>query len=68
MLYRGLIEQAFREGLEAVDLGAVPEGAASLANFKTGLGGEPYHRLSVVRATPLFRLGAALRAVYHRYR
>ena len=67
LLYRGLIEQAFREGLDVLDLGAVPEGAASLANFKTGLGGEPYHRLSAVRATPLFRLGAALRAAYHRY-
>ena len=68
LIYRSIIELAFREGLQAVDLGAVPEGAGSLENFKRNLGGEPYTRLSAVRVSPLFRLGASLRALYHRFR
>ena len=66
LIYRSIIELAFQEGLEAVDLGAVPEDAHSLAGFKRNLGGEPYTRLSAVKVSPLFRFGASLRALYHR--
>ena len=66
LIYRSLIELAFQEGLEAVDLGAVPETAHSLADFKSSLGGEPYTRLSAVKASPLFGFGAWLRGLYHR--
>ena len=66
LIYCSIIELAFQEGLEAVDLGAVPEDAHSLAGFKRNLGGEPYTRLSAVKVSPLFRFGASLRALYHR--
>jgi predicted N-acyltransferase len=68
LIYRSIIELAFQEGLEAVDLGAVPETAHSLADFKLSLGGDSYTRLSAVKASLLFRYGAWLRGLYHRLR
>jgi len=58
LMYSRIIELAFGEGLDAVDLGAVPEGADSLADFKRGFGGEAYERTSWVAASGLFRVAA----------
>jgi len=68
LIYRSIIELAFQEGLEAVDLGAAPEEAHSLADFKSSLGGEPYTRLSAVKTSGLFGCAAWLRGLYHRLR
>ncbi|MBN2288782.1 MAG: GNAT family N-acetyltransferase [Candidatus Glassbacteria bacterium] len=59
LMYSRVISLAFGQGLDAVDLGAVPAGADSLARFKSGFGGMPYERTSWVAASALFRLAAA---------
>jgi len=55
LIYRSIIRDAFREGLEEVDLGVVPEGNRSLERFKRGLGGLPHHRACAIRTNALFR-------------
>ena len=60
MMYTKRIAVAFKEGFEAVDLGAVPEDTDSLVDFKRGFGGVGYERYSAVVATGFFRLAAAL--------
>jgi CelD/BcsL family acetyltransferase involved in cellulose biosynthesis len=60
MMYEQVISLAFEEGLDTVDLGAVPEGGESLENFKIGFGGVPYERTSWVASSGLFRAGAAI--------
>jgi len=65
-MYHRVIVMAFSEGLEAVELGVVPDGADRLADFKRGFGGVPYERLTLVGASNLFRCGAFLRRVLHR--
>ncbi|HLA39629.1 MAG TPA: GNAT family N-acetyltransferase [Candidatus Glassbacteria bacterium] len=61
LLYRGIVETAFNEGLSAVDLGAVPPGAESLARFKASLGAVACRRLSAVKQNAVFAAGAWLR-------
>lgn len=61
LLYRGIIETAFAEGASAVDLGAAPPGAESLARFKASLGAVVCRRLSAVKQNFLFAAGVWLR-------
>jgi hypothetical protein len=65
-MYHRVIASAFSEGLDAVELGVVPDGASSLADFKRGFGGMPYERLTVVKSSSLFRFGEFLRRLAHR--
>ncbi len=59
LMYASLVEDCCREGLEALELGAVPAGAAGLEHFKRSLGGVAFERATLVRAGLLFRLGNA---------
>ena len=56
LIYRSIVQAAFEEGLEEIDMGAVPPGADALATFKHGLGGHPWERLSAIRSNIAFRL------------